>query len=265
MVNNNTWEEFCNLYYETAKELANRTLSKLRKSLGGLDRRVDESYVVDETVLSSLRKTYDNYSESRGESVVPLLSKIVHNQMVDILESETRRTERMADVEDVEKVFSEHLRAEALAIPHDDLIAKLMAAVRKLSASDQVIIDNFLSDQKTFIAKSSEILNISEKYVSVRKCRILAQLRTLMDTTPAQYFEWKQEHSTVFAGLSQDTSHYSDTDSDPDNVMLNYISYHHYRPLFFSTSLSTSLSNPINPALDAKDLATRLLRFAQGE
>lgn len=36
------WNEFCELYYETAKRMADAQLEKLRGTLGGLDRRVDE-------------------------------------------------------------------------------------------------------------------------------------------------------------------------------------------------------------------------------
>ena len=249
MGNDITWEEFCNLYYDTAKEYARINMAKQKKLLGGLDRHVDEDYVIDDTVLSSLEKTYASYTSSRGAKVTTLLSRIVHNQLIDILESENKRGARKDELEVVERTLGEHLRAEALEVPREDLVARLMEAVSRLSPSDQVIIECYLSDRKTFVDEASGILDVSKNYVSVRKNRILLQLRSLMDTTESQYQEWKLSRYAepkAYAGLEDPVQIYNPSTADED---LFEESFAVHKPAV----------NPIMPGISLYGIASMLL------
>lgn len=249
MEGNMTWEEFCNLYYDTAKDYARIALAKQKKLLGELDRHVDEDYVVDETVLSSLEKTYSTYTSSRGARVTTLLSRIVHNQLIDILETENKRGARKNDLENIERTLGEFLQAEALEIPRVDLVAKLMEAVSRLSPSDQVIIECYLHDRKTFVAEASGILDISENYVSVRKNRILSQLRTLMGTTLAEYNSWKAAE-TVSEPVHASMHSYTLSDVSVS-----------YNRMFREDNIKPAHpANPINPSLSVAWIAEAILQ-----
>ncbi len=53
-MNNLDWNEFCELYFETAKNYAIINLNRMKKKQGPLDRLVDEDYVIDCAVLAAL-------------------------------------------------------------------------------------------------------------------------------------------------------------------------------------------------------------------
>ena len=61
-----TWNEFCELYFDSAKKSAEIYLQKQARKLGGLDRRVDLDYVRDSAVLTAMEKAYAHYDASKG-------------------------------------------------------------------------------------------------------------------------------------------------------------------------------------------------------
>ena len=200
MMTDLTWNEFCELYYETAKSSAEMHLVRLKKKLGGFDRRVDESYVVDAAVLSALEKTYARFDAARGVKITTYLSGIVHNDLVDVVKKESKSAARQGDIDDVKaalKDFADDDSAEARA----QLVPRLMKAIQKLSPSDQVILNYYLEDKSTYVERSAETLNVAPGYVSVRRFRIFEQLPKLMEMTRADYLRFCEEYpSTVLAG-----------------------------------------------------------------
>ena len=104
------------------------------------------------------------------------------------------------DVDDLKtaiRAYADDGSAEARA----KLIPRLMAAISKLSPSDQVILNYYLEDKSSYIARSSEILCVSENYVSVRRNRIFKLLPKLMDMTRSEYLQYcLQIESNAFAG-----------------------------------------------------------------
>ena len=194
------WNEFCELYYDFAKEYAEIHLQRLNKKLGGFDRRVDLDYVKDAAVLSSLEKTYAHYDSKKGAKITTYLSTLVHNGIVDEVTRESKNAALQQDIEDLKTAIREY-GDDNSAEAREKLIPRLKAAIARLSPSDQVILNYYLEDKASYIARSSEVLGISESYVSVRRNRILKLLPKLMEMTRSEYFKFCYEYERgVLAG-----------------------------------------------------------------
>ena len=192
MMTDLSWNEICELYYESAREYAEIHLQRLRRKIGDFDKRVDLDYVKDAAVLSSLEKTYAHFDSKRGAKITTYLSTLVHNELVDEVAKETKNSAVQQDIDDLKtaiRTFGEDDSAEARA----QLIPRLKAAIARLSPSDQVILHYYLEDKSSYIAKSSEALCISETYVSVRRNRIFKLLPKLMEMTRNDYLQYCYE------------------------------------------------------------------------
>jgi len=198
-----TWNEFCELYYDTAKRAAEVNLTKLGRKLGQIDPHVDLDYVRDTAVLEAMEKAYTHYDSSKGTKITTFLSTLVHNAVVDTLEKESKAAAKQQDIDDVKTVVKAIAEEEADgtdgAEARKKLIPRLRAAMDKLSASDQIILFYYLEDRKSYIAKSVEALKVSENFVSVRRNRIFKQLPKLMEMTRSEYMKACYDESTVFA------------------------------------------------------------------
>lgn len=199
MGSNMDWNSFCELYYESARRSACVKLESLRKRLGGFNRLVDEAYVIDCAVLAALEKTYARYDSTRGFKVTTLLSTIVGNEVVDCLEAESKAASVKCDLE----TFREGVRQlseQPSEETREKLLAMLTDAIRRLSPSDQVILDYYLADKSSYVALSSAALGVSENYVCVRRLRIFDMLPKLMNLTGAEYAQMcYQSDGTVLA------------------------------------------------------------------
>ena len=243
-----TWNEFCELYYDTAKKSAEINLQKQVRKLKGVDRRVDLDYVRDSAALTAMEKAYAHFDASRGAKITTFLSTLVHNEIVDQLEKESKAAAVQRDIDDV-KTTVKALKALADEAPSDTgssdarakLIPRLRAAIDKLSPGDQVILNYYLEDKDTYVAKSVHALQVSENYVSVRRHRIFKQLPTLMEMTKADYQRFCYDYEGgAFAG----------------GGLLNNDSV-----LFEMTLTRRRITpvNPIQPSLDLEIMAARLV------
>ena len=243
-----TWNEFCELYYDSAKKSAEIHLQKQVRKLKGVDRRVDLDYVRDSAALTAMEKAYAHYDASRGARITTYLSTLVHNEVVDQLEKESKAAAVQRDIDDV-KTAVKALKALADEAPSDTgssdarakLIPRLRAAIDKLSPGDQVILNYYLEDKDTYVAKSVHALQVSENYVSVRRFRIFRQLPALMEMTKADYQRFCYDYEGgAFAGGN----------------LLNNDSV-----LFEMTLTRRRISpvNPILPSLDPEIMAARLV------
>lgn len=199
MMTDMTWNEFCELYYDTAKDYAEIHIRSLCKKLGELDKRVDLDYVRDSAVLSSLEKAYAHYDAKRGAKITTYLSTLVHNEVVDLATKESKKAAVQQDIDEVKtaiRAYADDDSAEA----RQRLIPRLKEAIAKLSPGDQVILNYYLEDKSSYIARSVEALHVSENYVSVRRNRIFALLPKLMEMTRGDYRRYCYEE-TVFAGF----------------------------------------------------------------
>ena len=172
-----TWNEFCELYFDTAKKAAEIYLQKQKNKLGQINPRVDLDYVRDTAVLSAMEKAYAKYDSSKGAKITTFLSTLVHNSIVDTLEKESKEAAKQQDIDDVKTIIKDIAEegsdgSEA----RKKLIPRLREAIDKLSPSDQIILFHYLADKKNYVAKSAEALQVSENYVSVRRNRIFKQL-----------------------------------------------------------------------------------------
>ena len=186
MITDLTWNEFCERYYETARQTARHYLERQRKKLGGFHRLVDEDYVLDAAILSGLEKTFQNYSAARGVKITTFLSRIIHNEIVDELTRESRSAARKDDL-DALRTAVQNFGESPSEEKREQLLALMAAAIRQLSPSDQVILNYYLEDKSSYIENSVKELAVTPNYVSVRRLRIFALLPKLMGLSREQY------------------------------------------------------------------------------
>ena len=243
-----TWNEFCELYYDSAKKSAEIHLQKQVRKLKGVDRRVDLDYVRDSAALTAMEKAYAHFDASRGAKITTFLSTLVHNEIVDQLEKESKAAAVQQDIDDV-KTAVKALKALADEAPSDTgssdarakLIPRLRAAIDKLSPGDQVILNYYLEDKDTYVAKSVHALQVSENYVSVRRHRIFKLLPSLMEMTKADYQRFCYDYEGgAFAGGGL---------MNNDSVLFEMT----------LTRRRISPVNPIRPSLDLEIMAARLV------
>jgi len=195
------WNEFCELYYETAKSYAEIHLQRLVQKSGEPDKRVDLGYVRDSAVLSSLEKAFTHFDPGRGAKITTYLSTLIHNEIVDEMAKETKKAAAQQDIDDLKTVIRTFVDDDSPEA-RERLIPRLRAAVSKLSAGDQIILNYYLEDKSSYIARSAEALHISENYVSVRRHHILRRLPKLMEMTRGEYLRYCYElNNTVFASI----------------------------------------------------------------
>ena len=243
-----TWNEFCELYFDTAKKSAEIYLQKQARKLGGLDRRVDLDYVRDSAVLTAMEKAYAHYDASKGAKITTYLATLVHNEIVDLVEKESKAAAAQRDIDEV-KTAIKALKALADEAPSDTgssdarakLIPRLRAAIDKLSPSDQIILNYYLEDKSSYVAKSVQALQVSENYISVRRHRIFKLLPALMEMTKADYQRFCYDYEGgAFAGGGL---------MNNDSVLFEMT----------LTRRRITPVNPIQPSLDLEIMAARLL------
>ena len=242
-----TWNEFCELYFDSAKKSAEIYLQKQARKLGGLDRRVDLDYVRDSAVLTAMEKAYAHYDASKGAKITTYLATLVHNEIVDLVEKESKAAAAQRDIDEVKTAIKalaladEGLSDSGTAAARMKLIPRLRAAIEKLSPSDQIILNYYLEDKSSYVAKSVQALQVSENYISVRRHRIFKLLPTLMEMTKADYQRFCYDYEGgAFAG----------------GGLLNNDSV-----LFEMTLTRRRIStvNPILPSLNPEIMAARLV------
>lgn len=228
MMNNTSWNEFCELYFETAKKYARTHLKRITARNGELDRHIDEDYVIDAAVLTALEKTYAHFDSSRGAKITTFLSNVVHNELVDEIKKESRVAGNLKDIEDV-KTLIKALAEEASPYPPEDpssvLIPMLTAAIERLSPSDQVILNYYLEDKSSYTEKSAEKLHVTKNYVNGRCFKILKKLPSLMGVTRDFYLECTDEDFELeipaFSGYLSETEEVTySRDIVPKSVIL---------------------------------------------
>lgn len=242
-----TWNEFCELYFDSAKKSAEIYLQKQARKLGGLDRRVDLDYVRDSAVLTAMEKAYAHYDASKGAKITTYLATLVHNEIVDLVEKESKAAAAQRDIDEVKTAIKalaladEGLSDSGTAAARMKLIPRLRAAIEKLSPSDQIILNYYLEDKSSYVAKSVQALQVSENYISVRRHRIFKLLPTLMEMTKADYRRFCYDYEGgAFAGGSL---------MNNDSVLFEMT----------LTRRRITPVNPIQPSLDLEIMAARLM------
>lgn len=244
MMTDLTWNEFCELYYETACNYADIHMNRMMKK-GTPNKRVDLAYVKDAAVLSALEKAYVHFDSKRGVKITTFLSTLVHNEIVDELDKESKRTAEQRDVADVITGIRRVpviLAAENGDPSSDERVAltpRLRAAIERLSPSDQVILNYYLEDKSSYIARSVETLHVSENYVSVRRNRVFSLLPKLMEMTRAEYLQHCYEGDTIQFNMEE--------------VILSNISFESH------IVERTRRPNPILPTLDLERMVEQML------
>lgn len=233
MMTDMTWNEFCELYYPTAKNDAEIYLHKQIGKNGDTNKRVDRNYVIDAAVLAALEKTYTHFDASRGAKITTYLSRVVHNEVVDEFVRESKAAARQDDIDDIKtavRAYSDDISPEA----KDELIARLRIAIAKLSPSDQIILSFWLEDKSSYVARSVEALGTSESYVTLRRFRIFKAIPKLMGMTREDYLLYEAQNQAIILA---------------SNIKHN-LSSHPIQRIF--------RPNPIMPTLDIETMAERL-------
>ena len=233
MMTDMTWNEFCELYYPTAKKDAEINLHKQIGKNGDTNKRVDRNYVIDAAVLAALEKTYTHFDASRGAKITTYLSRVVHNEVVDEFVRESKAAARQDDIDDIKtavRAYSDDISPEA----KDELIARLRIAIAKLSPSDQIILSFWLEDKSSYVARSVEALGTSESYVTLRRFRIFKAIPKLMGMTREDYLLYEAQNQAMILA---------------SNIKHN-LSSHPIQRIF--------RPNPIMPTLDIETMAERL-------
>ena len=243
MTNDLTYEDFVNLYYGYARDCAKIHLANIRKKKGDFDKNIDLDYVVDAATLTTMVKVYEKYDASKGASVKTFINTIVHNEVVNELDKETGGAAKKADLDDLKQSIKE-MEQDDSQEARRSLIPKMMEVISKLSPDDQVILNFYLEDKSSYIEKSAEKLNISKNYVSVRRDRMFARLRELMDMTKGQYAEY--------------VANYSKAGPFTTSVLIRGQERRQSHTLQYLTR-NTSRTNPIMPSLTVSDLARKLV------
>ena len=229
-----TWNEFCELYYPTAKKDAEIHLRKLIGKNGNANKHVDQDYVIDAAVLAALEKTYTHFEASRGVKITTYLSRIVHNEVVDEYNRESKAAIKQDDIVDLKAAvrnYSDDMTPEA----KEKLIALMRMAIAKLSPSDQVILNYWLEDKSSYVARSAETLGTTESYVTLRRFRIFKALPKLMGMTREDYLLYEAQNQAMI--LASGIERKITTHPEPRAL----------RP------------NPIMPSLDIGAMAERLM------
>lgn len=189
------WQNFCSLYYEQAMGYAQYHISKLKRSLSHWDECIDEEALTIDAAMEALQKVFIRFEPARGASLGTFLSRVVHNELLREFERETKSLAMLNDIGDREEAeytlgnLSARIPDNAL----DNLKQKLRAAILKLSPLDQCILEFFLEDPSTFIDRAVNELNVTRNFVSIRKCRALDKLPSLMGISAADYYEMYDE------------------------------------------------------------------------
>ena len=230
-MNDMTWNEFCELYYPIAKKDAE---IYLRKQIGknvDTNKHVDRDYVIDAAVLAALEKTYAHFDVSRGAKITTYLARLVHNAVVDEFARESKAAARQDDIDDLKaavRTFSDDMTPKA----KENLIARLRIAIAKLSPSDQIILNYWLENKSSYVARSVETLGTTESYVTLRRFRIFKALPKLMGMTREDYLLFMNQNTILASSTNYEiTTH-------PEQRT--------FRP------------NPIVPSLDIEAMAERL-------
>lgn len=201
MMNNMTWDEFCELYWSFAQQKATYFIEKKRKDFGGFSDLVDVNYVRDESVLTAMEKAYKRHDDARGASITTYLSTIIHNEVVDTLKKETDLAARQSDIDDIKTAIKSTAEEASSEIP-GELLARLRQAIEKLDDNDQVILHYYLEDKSTYVEKSAKRLNITPSSVHVKRFRIFQQLPKLMEMTRKEYLDYRlQNQTTMFESI----------------------------------------------------------------
>lgn len=198
-MNDMTWNEFCELYYTIAKKDAEFYLRKQIGKSGDANKHVDRDYVIDAAVLAALEKTYTHFDSSHGVKITTYLSRIVHNVVVDEFAHESKAAARHDDIDDLKaavRTYSDDMTPKA----KEKLIGLMRMAIARLSPSDQVILNYWLEDKSSYVARSAETLGTTESYVTLRRFRIFKALPKLMGMTREDYLLYEaQNQAVIFA------------------------------------------------------------------
>ena len=166
---------------------------------------------------------------------------------MDLVEKESKAAAAQRDIDEVKTAIKalaladEGLSDSGTAAARMKLIPRLRAAIDKLSPSDQIILNYYLEDKSSYVAKSVHALQVSENYVSVRRHRIFKLLPTLMEMTKADYQRFCYDYEGgAFAGGGL---------MNNDSVLFEMT----------LTRRRITPVNPIQPSLDLEIMAARLL------
>ena len=217
-----SFEEFCSRWYAKAMQVADITITRIENKNGRIMEAIDLESVKVVGVTYALEKTYNNYDvdNARHASVETFLSTVVRNCVITELGKETTAVERAhVAFKPKREKYSRKYSAIMPGIAqsgstgekfeaHDYMKAsdyserkekvkkeekeKLIDLLKKLPAIDQVILANWMEEERTYIEKSLEVLGLEDNkrnrdMLSLRRNRALKTLKGMFGGKRADY------------------------------------------------------------------------------
>ncbi len=206
-----TYDEFCNMWFGTAMDVADIVIANVRKKGSSLDPALDIESVKIMGVTYALEKAYNSYDvdHEKHANLKTYLSTLVRNCVLTELGKETTGVNEAHCVSKPKKdkdtpkydhimagipqrgstgrAFEPHDYVEAYgwADRKEEVLKRMMQLLKKLQPVDQVILENWMNDEKTYLERTIKALNLEDTkrnrdMLSLRKKRALETLRALM-------------------------------------------------------------------------------------
>lgn len=205
MIENLSYNEFCNKYYMDACKAADSALVNIIKQHGAPHTSIDVDLVKDLAVTFALRKAYENYdSKKEGKSSVKTyLSKIVHNRVLTEFQKEAKGV-GAGDRRSLDEDFNEGGEYDGTFAEEDgteqmNRLAKMLKCIDSLGEEEQVVIRCWLANSRTYTDDALKKLGWGfERRSDVQslKSKAMSELRKMMkkDKPRSEYKEKSIAH-----------------------------------------------------------------------
>lgn len=205
MMNGMTYDQFCTAYYAKAMNVADITIANQIKKNGKIHPSIDVDNVKTLGVTYALQKAFDTYDVDREKkaSLNAYLSTLVHNCVLTELKKESTAVnaknkwslDKLPDVGKLDmnergKAFRDYMQYDGRYERKEEVIAKLMKCVKKLNPVDQVIIECWMRNWRTYTKDALEELGWPEDkggVVQTRRNRAMAALKQMMGGQKPDY------------------------------------------------------------------------------
>lgn len=184
-----SYDEFAQMHYAKACEISRIKASTLINRRN-LPRYIDKEDLISEAAVHGLEKAYNEWDPSRA-SIDTFLSVIIKNKQIDALKKKTIDYYSL-DTEDENSCYEASVESMVKGIhvsAISDLSSKLHDTIQMLSEDEQIVLNFYLDDPRTYVARSANQLNCTEGNVRTIKCRAARNLGDLMKESREEYFD----------------------------------------------------------------------------
>lgn len=185
MITDQTFDEFCNKYYLDARRAADVTVANFIMENGQPHRSIDLDLVKDGAMVSALRKAYERFDKGNEKvaSIKTFLSTIVRNQVLTGLRNESSAVgaNRKRSLYATDKKGSAQTDD---GLEMAEIRSQVTESVRRLDPVDQVIINCWMEDKRSYCDEALSMLGWDEdkrEEVKERKKKAFNQLQRMLN------------------------------------------------------------------------------------